>query len=143
MLLFTLLFGAPSLASEHADAPVAVSPDAKVKVKKDTITADGVTVGTIRKEAGMPGSFTLVAADGTDLLFFKWIAEPMQYMEAYRAEDLDTLYFDAEADLAFKKIIATRLVQAGVLTAGAADTEALDTFAKKAGTEQTRLRNSM
>jgi len=143
VLLLALVLGTPAFAAEPGEAPVAVSPDASVKVKKDVITADGVEVGSLRKEPGMMGCFTVVGADGTDLLFFKWISEPFQYMEAYKASDLDTLVFDAPADMAFKKIIAKRLVQAGVLTAGAPDQAALDTYAKKAGTEQTRLRQGM
>lgn len=135
LLLFTL---SPAQAEEPTAETASVSlAGGKVKVKKDVVLVDDTAVATYRADPEARGSFTLVSLDETELLYFRWVTTPFQYMAAYTPDDRETPLFDADADMGFKGLIAKRLVQEGVLRKGGLDADALEAFAKKSGTQNT------
>ena len=115
----------------------------KVKIKKDVITINNESFGTIEDDESVRGSFYINDKNEKNLLYFKWVVSgTLNYYEIYKADDLDNILFEENAVMGFKKYMVKRLYNAEVLTTDGINNDKLSDFAKKMGKEFTRIREN-
>ena len=114
----------------------------KIKIKKGIATVDKEALCKIEKDDVSRGAFYINNLDDEQLLYAKWIDWGQYgYFEIYKANDLDTILFETEAGIGYRKWLVKKLYKAKALSNSGLDEEKLTVFSKKIGKEFSRKRN--
>lgn len=120
---------------------IASAQSSKVKIKGGLASVDGVVLCQLEDDQTSTNSFYLNDIDGNQTLYFKWLNEDeMNYFEVYQASDKNDIIFEQKAVNDYQKWLIKSLHDAGVLTIGGIDWQALIPYATEYGHEFTRKR---